>query len=282
MRDRAGREAGCLCHQYQGGKCAIRKFPKHPVQTQYTVPPGLITTPDGRKCPLPPKLVCTDRDAYLTPSFIGDTRIGALGRDVQVDTVGMIVTLTSGCMVTWWLLRWLLGQHLVRSVLEARGWIALAVYVGSTGASVFGGFLWVLVRLSRHQWVIEPIDVAVVGIALGVVLSWGSASGSLRSRWRSREGKAASPEHRRQYARELEYQVCSVTGPDRPVTVTLEGDRGEILVLRGEIAPGEGDRLARSLRDELIALGFVRIEGKGPRGDWWAPVGRNSNGGRPE
>ena len=62
-----------------------------------------------------------------------------------------------------------------------------------------------------------------------------------------------------------------VTLPGYEWTSILHGHR-HVLYFEGDLASDQGEKLVAALRSEMKELGFKRVEGKGPRGDWWTNV----------
>ncbi len=84
--------------------------------------------------------------------------------------------------------------------------------------------------------------------------------------------KPASRQDRLNFAKDLQRQLREYGGESRTIDVELQGDKGKILFLRGDITREEGERLVTALRSDIQAMAFQRVEGKGEHGKWWVRV----------
>lgn len=164
---------------------------------------------------------------------------------------------------------------------RTRPW-AITLFGGASVALLVGGFYRGLqsvgsvedaAALLASPWVFLLIG-AVAGLPFalpGIVMTWSEERpGKVAAR--QQKAKKATRDDRLAYALDLVGQIQDVALTKREITASVTGEKGRILLFEGDLERQEGDRLVAALRTDLKGLGFERLEGKGPRGNWWAPV----------
>ena len=124
----------------------------------------------------------------------------------------------------------------------------------------------------------SPLPLLGVGLCVGlalslpsVVMSWMETRATEKVD-RQRRERVATKDDRRSFVEDLARQIREVSHPPREVQTSIAGNGGTILELEGDFSAKEGDRLTDALREDLKSLGFKRVEGKSPSGDWWSRV----------
>jgi len=159
---------------------------------------------------------------------------------------------------------------------------AVTVYV-LTAVAVGGGALYWLVSslidaAAGTPSLPSPGPLALVGLCFGlalsipgVVISWSNARAVEKAKSKRRD-RAVTKDDRREYAADLAKQISELSYPPREVRTSIGGDGGRVLELEGDFSSEEGERLTQALREDLKDVGFKRVEGKSPQGDWWSRV----------
>ena len=198
------------------------------------------------------------------------------------DLAPHIVTMLLGGLASSLGLGVLIRRPRGKAFLSRVEWWGLALFAVASVATLVGGFYWLFRRLSEIPAVGSgfPSPFAFLLIGLGAGLPF-SLPGALFA-WseqrpekvaaRERKAKAASRKDRLKYAQELVGQLKELSPTAREITATVEGDKGKVLVLKGDLDRQEGDRLVAALRGDLSDFGFQRVEGEGPKGKWWSRV----------
>lgn len=164
-----------------------------------------------------------------------------------------------------------------RLLAKARWW-GVTLYSLAAMGGVVAGFMWLNARMgdpeAAGRLLESPIVFLLFGLIIGapfslpvVLAAWND---SRPSKLAARKGKKerVTKADRLEFARTLEKQIADFAEDEREVTCSLRGDDGTILYFDGKLTRAEGDRLAAALKDDLVQLGFTRLEGD----RWWAKV----------
>lgn len=169
-----------------------------------------------------------------------------------------------------------------RAILRRTKPWAITLFAGASVALVVGGFYRGLQTVSSvddvsallaSPWTFLLVG-AVAGLPFalpGIVMAWSEERPGKAAALKEK-AKKATKQDRLSYALDLVGQIQEVSLTRREITASVTGEKGRVLLFEGELERQEGDRLVAALRTDLKQLGFERLEGKGPRGNWWAPV----------
>ena len=87
----------------------------------------------------------------------------------------------------------------------------------------------------------------------------------------AQKAKKATRRERQEYINKLREDL-SRFGEGKSLELSLDGEKGSILLVKGDLDRQAGDRFTAALRPDLAAFGFKRVEGTGPSGNWWSKV----------
>lgn len=195
------------------------------------------------------------------------------------DFVWRLVLMTIGALVTSVGLGQLARSRRGRAVLAPmKGWAVTGIALLFLAVSG-GGLFWFVRRIlgSENPRGFVPSAAAflvlglLVGLAFslpGVFMGWSEARGGGKKK---RTGPATRDD-RRAFADQLAGQIREASDRNTEIVVRTGGDGERLLLIEGDLDSTQGNRLVTALRAEMKDLGFKRVEGTGPAGDWWAPV----------
>ncbi len=204
--------------------------------------------------------------------------MGAILRDLIPHMAAMLF----GGLTSSFGLAWLARKPRSQSFLSrVKGW-GMAVFAVVTVGGLVGGFYWLFSRIGEgfavEATVGSPLNYLLLGLVTGLPLSlpgvitaWSDARPE-KAEARARKAKAATRQDRLEFAQDLVRQIEEYAEARREVSASLIGEKGEVLVLKGDLERHEGDKLVAALRSELQEHGFTRVEGEGPKGKWWSRV----------
>lgn len=149
-------------------------------------------------------------------------------------------------------------------------------------ASMGGAAYWVWHRVLNAEDTAgalgSPWTLFLFGVAVGLpmslphVISTWNRHRPAKVAERERRAAASTRDDRAEYAERLLKQIHDATPERRTLEVLIRGDEGRVLWFEGELSRDEGERLVSALRHELSEVGFRRVEGRGPKGNWWTRV----------
>lgn len=160
-------------------------------------------------------------------------------------------------------------------------WAMLLLSTVSVGGLV-GGFFWIFRKLTDSADSVgllgSPWSFLLFGAVAGLPFSlpalwvaWSEERPEKKAAQREKVKKATKAD-RLAYAQDLARQIQEFALTKREITASVRGEKGNVLVFEGDLERQEGDRLTAALRADLEQLGFERIEGEGPKGNWWSRV----------
>lgn len=179
----------------------------------------------------------------------------------------------------------LVQRSRVRAFVERWRWWGVALYYLLIGASVVGGFAWMIRTAMANTEDVSALGSPGIFFTFGFLVGLPFTLPTITTTWRGVRGKGrarqrtkpATKQERATFANDLEKQIRELAD-DRDVRLLLEGDEGEILVFAGDFSRQEGERLVAALRRDLVDLSVKRVEGGPTERRWWVRVEQPSTG----
>lgn len=92
-----------------------------------------------------------------------------------------------------------------------------------------------------------------------------------RAEKKARKAHKATRQERLEYIAKLKEDLGRY-GDGAEVVLSLEGEKGTVLRVDGDLDRTRGERFTAALRGDLLELGFKRVEGGKGTGKWWSKV----------
>jgi len=177
----------------------------------------------------------------------------------------------------------LLRSRRGRSFVVGWKWWGMALYFTAIVAAIAGVVVWVYYSAVRNPAASEPFGSPllffVCGIAAGLpftlatVVTVRREARWVRERARMRKEKPASRQERLEFAKRLEEQLQEYSTELRDAKVRIQGDKGTVVAIHGNVTREQAEKLVHVLRGDLQDLGIERVESGDVAKHWWVRVG---------
>ena len=197
-----------------------------------------------------------------------------------MSLVGLSMLILAGGLAGSFGISGLTRSKLGRAFIRRWRWWGLALYYLIVAGVLVTGLGWIMLSLISSMQLEGVLESPWFFLTFGVVVGLPFTLPAVTAVWREHHDaqrqlkakqKPASRQDRLNFAKDLERQLGEY-GDSRTIKVELQGDKGEVLVFRGDITREEGERLVAALRADLETVSIQRVEGAGEKGNWWARV----------
>jgi len=176
----------------------------------------------------------------------------------------------------------LLRSQRLRSRVIRWKWWGVVLYCCTVAAAIAGVVAWVYQTVVKDGGAAGSLDspwlYLAVGVAAGLpfslstILTVRRRAKEAEERKRRRKAKPASRQERVTFAQDLERQLRDYSDDLHDAKVTVRGDKGTVIAIRGNLAREQAERLVNLLRADLEDLGIQRIESADKERNWWVRV----------
>ena len=193
--------------------------------------------------------------------------------------LGLSMLILAGGIVSSFGLNAVAKGRLGRAFIGRWRWWGLAAYYLAVTGVIVGGLAWILRSLLASQDLDRSLESPWLFLTFGVVMGLPFTLPAVTTVWRAtqeakrpkQKQKPASRQQRLEFAKDLERQLREY-GDVADLHVELQGDKGTILLIRGNISREQGERLVGALRADMKAVNLHRVEGSAEGGKWWVRV----------
>jgi hypothetical protein len=176
----------------------------------------------------------------------------------------------------------LLRSQRGRLIVVGWKWRGMTLYLSSIAVVVVVIVAWVYYAAIRDPGAGgsfgSPVLFFVFGIAAGLpftlatVVTVRRQARMAEERARKRKEKPASRQERREFASKLEKQLQEYSNELKGAKVRIQGDRGTVMTIHGNVSREQAEKLVHVLRGDLRDLGIERVESGDVAKNWWVRV----------
>jgi hypothetical protein len=186
----------------------------------------------------------------------------------------------------------LLRSRRGRSFVVGWKWWGMALYFVAIVAVMATIVVWVYYSAVRNPEADQPFGSPwlffACGIAAGLpftlatVLTVRREARLARERARRRKERPASRQERLEFAKRLEQQLQEYSTDLRDAKVRIQGDKGTVVAIHGNVTREQAEKLVHVLRGDLQDLGIERVESGDVAKNWWVRVGSSATDRAPQ
>ncbi len=196
--------------------------------------------------------------------------------------IGLLILTFAGGIVGSFGVSSLLRSRRGRRFIVRLKWWGMALYFLAVGTAIATIVVWAYYSATRNPVpggsVGSPWLFLAFGFAAGLPFTMATAVTVRRQgrqaeeRIRKRKEKPASRQERLEFAKNLEGQLREFSSDLSDAKVMVQGDKGTVVAIHGNITRQQAEKLVNVLRVDLQDLGIERVESGDAAKKWWVRV----------